>query len=143
MATTTNFGWTTPDDTDLVKNGASAIRSLGSSVDSALGQITLNAQTGTTYTLVLTDNRNKLVTASNSSAQTYTIPLNSSVAFPTGSIINLIQIGTGQVTIQGASGVTVNSTGATASAPKLRARYSAASLIKVGTDSWYVIGDIA
>lgn len=142
MATTTTFGWTTPDDTALVKDGASAIRSLGSSVDSALGQLTLNAQTGTTYTFVLTDNRNKLVTASNASAQTYTIPLNSSVAFPTGSMINVIQIGAGQVTIQGASGVTVASTGATATAPKFRAQYSAATCIKVGTDSWYVVGDI-
>lgn len=143
MATTTTFGWTTPDDTALVKDGASAIRSLGSSVDSALGQLTLNAQTGTTYTFVLTDNRNKLVTASNASAQTYTIPLNSSVAFPVGSAINIIAIGTGQVTIQGASGVTVASTGATSTAPKLRVQYSAATLIKVGTDSWYVVGDIA
>ena len=143
MATTTNFGWTTPDDTALVKDGASAIRSLGSSVDSALGQLTLNAQTGTTYTFVLTDNRNKLVTASNASAQTYTIPTNASVAFPTGSTINIIAIGAGQVTIQGASGVTVASTGATSSAPKLRAQFSAATLIKVGTDSWYVVGDIA
>lgn len=143
MATTTNFGWTTPDDTDLVKNGASAIRSLGSAVDSALGQLTLNAQTGTTYTFVLTDNRNKLVTANNSSAQTYTIPTNASVAFPIGSVVNIIQIGTGQVTIQGDGGVTVASTGATSTAPKLRVRYSAASLIKVGTDSWYVIGDLA
>jgi hypothetical protein len=143
MATTTNFGWTTPDDTALVKDGASAIRSLGSSVDSALGQLTLNAQTGTTYTFVLTDNRNKLVTASNASAQTYTIPLNSSVAFPIGSMINIIQIGAGQVTIQGASGVTVASNGVTPTTPKLRVQYSAATLIKVGTDSWYVIGDIA
>ena len=143
MATTTTFGWTTPDDTALVKDGASAIRSLGSSVDSALGQLTLNAQTGTTYTFILTDNRNKLVTASNASAQTYTIPLNSSVAFPTGSMINIIQIGAGQVTIQGAGGVTVASTGATSSAPKLRAQFSAATLIKVGTDSWYVVGDLA
>lgn len=142
MATTTNFGWTTPDDTALVKDGASAIRSLGSSVDSALGQVTLNAQTGTTYTLVLTDNRNKLITASNAAAQTYTIPLNTSVAFPIGSVINIIQIGAGQVTIQGAGGVTVASTGATSASPKLRTQFSAASLIKVGTDSWYVIGDI-
>jgi hypothetical protein len=143
MATTTTFGWTTPDDTALVKDGASAIRSLGSSVDSALGQLTLNAQTGTTYTFVLTDNRNKLVTASNASAQTYTIPLNSSVAFPTGSSINIIAIGAGQVTIQGAAGVTVASTGAVSTAPKLRVQYSAATLIKVGTDSWYVVGDLA
>lgn len=143
MATTTTFGWTTPDDTALVKDGASAIRSLGSSVDAALGQLTLNAQTGTTYTFVLTDNRNKLVTASNASAQTYTIPLNSSVAFPIGSSINIIQIGVGQVTIQGASGVTVASAAATSSTPKLRLQYSAATLIKVGTDSWYVVGDLA
>lgn len=143
MATTTNFGWTTPDDTALVKDGASAIRSLGSSVDSALGQLTLNAQTGTTYTFVLTDNRNKLITASNASAQTYTIPTNASVAFPIGSTINVIAIGTGQVTIQGNGGVTVASTGATATAPKLRVRYSAATLIKVATDSWYVVGDLA
>jgi len=142
MATTTTFGWTTPDDTALVKDGASAIRSLGSSVDASLGQLTLNAQTGTTYTFVLTDNRNKLVTASNASTQTYTIPANSSVAFPIGSAINVIQIGAGQVTIQGASGVTVASTGLTATAPKLRVQYSAATLIKVGTDSWYVVGDL-
>lgn len=143
MATTSILGITLPDDTDLVKDGAAAIRTLGNGIDDNLAKLTLNAQTGTTYTFVLTDNRNKLVTASNAAAQTYTIPLNSSVAFPTGSVINIIAIGAGQVTIQGASGVTVASTGATATAPKLRAQYSAASLIKVGTDSWYVIGDLA
>lgn len=103
--------------------------------------LSLNAQTGTTYTFVLADN-GKLVTASNASAQTYTIPLNSSVAYATGAQINLIQIGAGQVTIQGAGGVTVASTGATATAPKLRAQYSSATLIKVATDTWYVVGDI-
>lgn len=172
MPTTTNFGWTTPADTDLVKDGAAAIRTLGNGIDTSFldlkggttGQVlsknsntdldftwiaqddltlALNAQTGTTYTFVLADAEFKLVTASNAASQTYTIPLNSSVAYATGSIINVIQIGTGQVTIQGAGGVTVASTGATATAPKLRAQYSAASLIKVGTDSWYVVGDIA
>ena len=143
MATTPIFGWTTPADTDLVKNGALAMRTLGDSIDASMGQVTLNAQTGTTYTFVLTDNRNKLVTASNASAQTYTIPLNSSVAFPTGSVINLIQIGAGQVTVQGAGGVTVASTAAASATPKTRAQYSAISLVKVSTDSWYAIGDIA
>lgn len=104
--------------------------------------LAINAQTGTTYTFVLADN-GKLVTASNASAQTYTIPLNSSVAYATGAQINIIQIGAGQVTIQGAGGVTVASTGATATAPKLRAQYSSAALVKVATDTWYVIGDIA
>jgi hypothetical protein len=101
----------------------------------------VNAQTGTTYTFVLAD-RDDLVTASNSSAQTYTIPLNSSVAFPTGSLVNLIQIGTGQVTVVGASGVTLNSVGATSAQPKTRAQYSSLTCIKAATDTWYVVGDI-
>lgn len=103
-----------------------------------------NAQTGTTYTFVLTDN-GKLVTASNASAQTYSIPTNATTAFPTGTQINIIQIGAGQVTIQAASSgtTTVSSTGATATAPKLRAQYSSATLIKANTDLWYVVGDIS
>jgi hypothetical protein len=144
MATTTTFGWTTPDDTALVKDGASAIRSLGSSVDSALGQLTLNAQTAT-YTAVLTDNRNKLVTMSVAGANDFLIPTNASVAFPIGSVINVIQIGAGQTTIKAVTSgtTTISSTGATATAPKLRAQFSAASCIKVATDTWYVVGDIA
>lgn len=102
----------------------------------------INAQTGTTYTFVLSD-RDDLVTASNASAQTYTIPLNSSVAFPVGSLVNLIQIGAGQVTVVGAGGVTVLSTGATAAQPKTRAQYSSLTCIKAATDTWYVVGDIA
>ena len=105
--------------------------------------LAFNAQTGTTYTFVLTDANNTLVTASNASAQTYTIPLNSSVAYPIGAQINLIQIGAGQVTVVGTSGVTLTSTGATAASPKCRVQYAAMSLIKNGTDSWYAIGDIS
>jgi len=104
--------------------------------------VALNAQTGTTYTLVLAD-RDKLVTLSNASAIAVTVPLNSSVAYATGAIVNIQQIGAGAVTIQGASGVTITSTGATATTPVTRAQYSAASIIKTGTDSWTVIGDIA
>ena len=104
--------------------------------------LSLNAQTGTTYTFVLGDN-GKLITASNASAQTYTIPLNSSVAYAIGAQINLIQIGAGQVTIVGAGGVTVQSNAAISSTPKCRNQFAAATCIKVGTDSWYVIGDIA
>lgn len=104
--------------------------------------LALNAQTGTTYSFVVADN-GKLVTASNAAAQTYTIPLNSSQSFATGAQITVIQIGAGQVTIQGAGGVTVASTGATAATPKLRAQYSSATCIKVATDTWYVVGDIS
>ena len=106
--------------------------------------LALNAQTGTTYTFALSDN-GKLVTASNASAQTYSIPTNATTAFPTGTQINIIQIGAGQVTIQAATSgtTTVSSTGASATAPKLRAQFSAATLIKASTDLWYVTGDIA
>ena len=110
---------------------------------SSANNLTPNAQTGTTYTFALTDT-NLLVTASNTSAQTYSIPTNASVEFPIGSQINIIQINTGQVTIQAVTPgtTTVLSNGATVAAPKLTGRYSAATLIKSATDSWYVIGDI-
>ena len=144
MTTTAILGITIPDDTDLVKDGASAIRTVGNGFDDALAKLTLNAQTAT-YTVVLTDNRNKLVTMSVASANDFLIPTNASVAFPIGSVINVIQIGAGQTTIKAVTSgtTTISSTGASATAPKLRAQYSAATCIKVATDTWYVVGDIA
>jgi hypothetical protein len=113
-------------------------------LNAPLINLSLNAQTGTTYTFVLADN-GKLVTASNASAQTYSIPTNASVAYPIGTQINIIQIGAGQVTINAVTSgtTTVSSTGATATAPKLRAQFSSATCIKASTDLWYVVGDIA
>jgi hypothetical protein len=121
-----------------------AINIVGGTVQ-ASAALAIDPKTGTTYTFVLADANNELITASNASAQTYSIPTNASVAFPIGSQINIIQIGAGQVTINAVtSGTTsVLSTGATAAAPKLRAQYSVATLIKAGTDLWYVTGDIA
>ena len=106
--------------------------------------LALNAQTGTTYTFALTDN-GKLVTASNAGAQTYSIPTNGTTAFPIGTQINIIGIGAGVVTIQATTSgtTTVASTGVVAAAPTVRAQYSTATLIKAGTDLWYVMGDIA
>ena len=144
MTTTTILGITIPDDTDLVKDGASAIRTVGNGFDDALAKLTLNARTAT-YTVVLTDNRNKLVTMSVAGANDFLIPTNANVAFPIGSVINVIQIGAGQTTIKAVTSgtTTISSTGASAIAPKLRAQYSAASCIKVATDTWYVVGDIS
>ena len=106
--------------------------------------LALNAQTGTTYTFVLTDANNTLVTASNAAAQTYSIPTNANVAYPIGSQINIIAIGAGQVTINAVTSgtTTILSNGATAASPKLRVQYSSATAIKVDTDKWYVVGDI-
>lgn len=107
--------------------------------------LTIDPKTGTTYTFVLGDANNELITASNASAQTYSIPTNASVAFPIGAQINIIQIGAGQVTINAVTSgtTTILSNGATAASPKLRVQYSSATLVKVATDTWYVIGDIA
>ena len=106
-------------------------------INDARQNLTLNAQTGTTYTLVLTDN-GRLVTLSNAAAITLTVPTNASVAYATGAVINIQQIGAGQVTVAGAAGVTINGTGT-----KTRLQWSAASLIKTATDTWTLIGDLA
>jgi hypothetical protein len=102
----------------------------------------INAQSGTTYTPVLADN-GKLVTLSNGSSIALTIPLNSSVAYPIGAQLNLAQLGSGQVTIAGDSGVTVVSTGATPATPQLRAQYSTATAVQTSANNWLVMGDIA
>lgn len=102
----------------------------------------INAQTGTTYTTVLADN-GKLVTLSNTSSIAVTIPPNSSVTYPVGAQINMAQLGAGQVTVSGGSGVTVVSTGTTASAPNTRVQYSTLTAIQTSTDNWLVVGDIS
>jgi hypothetical protein len=93
-----------------------------------------NAQTGTTYTLVAGD-ANKLVTLSNASGITLTIP---SATFTTGQQINIQQIGAGQVTVQGDGTSTFTGTGT-----KLRAQYSAATIVCTASNTFTLIGDLA
>jgi hypothetical protein len=108
-----------------------------------LGDVTLRAVTGTTDTFALTDINNYLITYSSTSSVAITIPLNSSVAIPVGSVINVIKIGaSGTITISGAVGVTVASAAAVSASPTITTAFSAASCIKVATDSWYVVGKI-
>jgi hypothetical protein len=99
--------------------------------------IVTNRQTAS-YTLVLAD-ADKLVEMNVATANDLTIPLNSSVAFATGTQILLAQYGAGQTTIVPTSGVTVRSNGAKL---KLNVQYSGATLIKIGSDEWYLFGDI-
>lgn len=96
---------------------------------------TLNAQTGTTYSLLATD-AGKLVTLTNASAITLTVP--SGLDLATGQRIDLAQLGAGQVTVA-ASGTTVNATPGL----KLRAQYSAATLIVTGTNTFLLVGDLS
>ena len=102
-------------------------------------KLEFDAETGTTYTLVA-GNLNQLVTLNNASPISLTVPPS---VFSAGDVINIAQIGAGQVTLAQGAGVTINSTGATATAPKLRARYSAASIICTASNTFLVVGDIA
>lgn len=97
----------------------------------------INSQTGTSYTLVLSDS-GKLIEMNNASANTVTVPPNSSVAFSTGTQINLLQVGSGQTTIVAGSGVTINATPGLI----LSEQWAAATLIKRATDTWVLVGNL-
>lgn len=91
-----------------------------------------NAQTGTTYTLALTD-FTKLVTLNNASPVSVTLPLESTVAWETGTQLRLLNIGAGTVTVAGAVGVTINGS------PLTLTQGKGANLIKTGTNTWWFI----
>ena len=166
---TTYFGWVMPTATDLVTDLPADFNVFGQGVDTSMqdllggttGQVlskasntnmdftwieqddstlAFNAQTGTTYTLVAADAANKLVTTSNASAITVTVPPS---VFTTGNVINVQSIGVGLTTFAQGSGVTITSTGATSSAPKLSKQFSACSIICTGSNTFTIIGDIA
>jgi hypothetical protein len=145
MATTTpNFGWTVPTSSDLVKNGATAIETLGDSVDASFAGLTVNAQTGTTYTAVKADGLNAIVTMDNAAANIFSIPTDATYNFPIGTTLVVYQKGAGITTIQAVTSgtTTVVSAGAVAAAPIL-ARYKSAVAIKLAANSWTVVGGIA
>lgn len=100
--------------------------------------LTRTTQTGTTYTPVLGD-AYTMITLTNAGAITLTVPLNSSVAYDIGAQIHLLQGGAGQVTVVGAGGVTVVATPGL----KLRTQWSSATLIKLTSDSWVLVGDLS
>jgi hypothetical protein len=166
---TTPFSWQMPTASDLVTDLPADFETFGQAVATSLadllggttGQVlskasntdmdftwieqddstlAFNAQTGTTYTLVAADATNKLVTTSNASAVTVTVPPS---VFTTGNIINVQSIGVGLTSFAQGAGVTITSTGATASAPILRARYSACTIICTGSNTFTIVGDLA
>ena len=98
---------------------------------------TISAKTDS-YTLSNLNERDTLVEINKSTATTLTIPLNATIAYPVGTSIDILQTGTGQVTIAGAAGVTVNATPGL----KLRTQWSSATLFKRATNSWVVFGDL-
>ena len=137
-----DFTWASPTAGDITGITTGVSSGLSGGVTSGTADLRLktefNAQTGTTYTLVAAD-LNKLVTTSNAAAIVVTIPAST---FSAGDIINVQSIGVGLTTISGA-GVTITSTGAVASAPILRARYSAASIICTASNVFTIVGDLS
>jgi hypothetical protein len=122
-------------DNDIRKYVSSIISSSVSSKVDKL--ITTNRQTAS-YILVL-DDASKLVEMNVATANNLTVPSNSTVAFSIGTSITIAQYGTGQTTVVAGSGVTIRSSGG---ALKLSTQYSGATLIKIGTNEWYLFGDI-
>ena len=143
-----DFTWTTPNPGDITGvtagtglSGGGTSGSVTVSLDfTAANTLTFNAQTGVTYTLAIGDAAGVLVTASNASAITVTVPPS---VFSTGQQINLQQIGVGQVTFSQGAGVTITSTGATPSAPKITSRYGAATIICTGSNTFTIIGGLS
>ena len=110
----------------------------------SIANLSVRAVTSTSDTLVLADADNKLITYSNTGTTTITVPAYTDVAMTTGSVVNVIKIGSGgTVSIIQGSGVTLASSGATSTNPVITGNFKAASIIKVSTDSWYVVGGIA
>lgn len=99
--------------------------------------IGLNTQTGTAYTLALAD-AGVAVEANNAAAVTLTVPPNTTAAFPIGTLIEVTQVGTGQVTVAAGTGVTLR----TSSTLTTRARWSTVGLRKRGVNEWVVSGDL-
>lgn len=107
-------------------------------LDTRLLTVTENVQTGS-YALVLTD-ANKAIVMNVGTANTLTVPPNSSVAFPVGTVIEVLQLGAGQTTITPGVGVTLL---AYSSRLKLTGQYSTAGLRKRSTNEWVVAGDLS
>lgn len=99
---------------------------------------TLNNQTGTSYTLAVTDNL-VYITITNASAITLTVPTNASVAIPVGGAVVIEQGGAGQITVVAAGGVTVNSF---SSFFRSAGQYAQFSLTKKATNTWTLAGNL-
>jgi hypothetical protein len=108
-----------------------------------LKDISIKEVTDATYTFIISD-RGKLITANSSSSQTFSIPTDATTNFPIGTQINIVQYGSGQITIQAdtPATTTIVSSAAISDAPKTRVQYSSVTCIKTTTNFWLAIGDI-
>ena len=138
---TTLGGLTDVDTTGASTGDVLAYDGTGWEPQAPAAGVEINAQTGTTYTLVLGD-AGKLVTLNNEAAITLTVPTNATAAFPVGTVIALQQLGAGAVDVMGDTGVTINGT-APGSEALTDAQYlTTAALTKHATDTWTLTGAV-
>ena len=123
---------------DTLKLGAVEF-SDGTQTKQGVPSITPISQKTASYTLSSLSERDTLIEVGSSSATTLTIPADSSVDYPVGTTLDILQTSTGQVTIAGANGVTVNATPGL----KLRTQWSSATLMKRAANTWVVYGDLS
>lgn len=102
------------------------------------GSVPSSAQTAS-YTLALSD-AGKAVTMTVATANTVTVPPNSTAAFPVGTVVGVEQLGAGTTTVAAGAGVTLRSRGNLLS---LAGQYAVVSLRKLAADEWIVTGDLA
>lgn len=135
-----SMSWTTATTSEMQTGTGTTQRWLTPAlVKAAVNNWPINTQTGTTYTLALTD-AGKRVEGNNASAITFTIPPNSSVAFPIGTWLEIEQYGAGQITVAAGSGVTIRSRGGLL---HTNGQYSVIKAYKRATDEWVLSGDLA
>jgi len=137
--TTVNFGQGSLDDLALDQLTANGIVFTdGEQTKQGVPSLTPIIQKTASYTLSSLTERDSLIEVSSGSGTTITIPADGTLSFPVGTSIDILQTSTGQVTIAGAGGVTVNSTPGL----KLRTQWSSATLFKRAANTWVVYGDL-
>jgi hypothetical protein len=94
-----------------------------------------NAQTGLTYTFLITDTT-KTVTANNAAASAYTVPPQSSVVWEAYTVLRLVNLGAGVVTLTAGAGVTLSGS---VTVPQ----YGAVQLMRTGSNAWTIMGTSA
>ena len=117
---------------------------LSAAMFNGLVAFTLDAQTGTTYTLEDTDQYQVLVITSNASAKTVSIPTDATYNFPVGTAVSFLNTGAGDLTINAVTSgtTTITSAGATPAAPKV-GQYKSAVAIKTAANAWTVVGAVS
>jgi len=116
---------------------------LSANMFNGLVAFTVNADATTDYTAVIADAYQVLVPMNKATAIAFKIPTNASVAFPTGTVITVLNKGVGTVTISAVtSGTTTVLSGGSVAAQPTLAQYKSCALIKLSTDLWYVVGSI-